>query len=508
MHWIVKKRVLILMLFVFLLVTMCGCQSSPERASVTSKNDGAFDTNVVQSAKETPNGESSYVVTSVDEFYSTDGTVKFQMNINEEVISAKMPVVEVSPHYLTEDDAKRVAEVLFPECVFYESRPDFEFQLSKQEIREYTERWTEYLNIENLITLYGEDKSGISESDIIYALKKSIEQLNADYPLADETYDELCKWTFQPDSLYSYTPQSLVGEDLSNDNEKISADVNLNGIPYRLCFSKRNQPDFKLNYIYAFPYTYISPVGIDSAIYRAILCRTEEPTQERIEQIKESAQKMLDQMNLGTWEIDECKLYSNEIGSATEYIIEMSAVPTFNGIPAIRRPQLANLKSETSFASNYYLTDATFRFSSEGKLLLFEMYSTIDISHVINENVATIPIESLLEKARDQLSLSDYNYYGVSGDLLEQLQKQAKEDFECNVEICKLEYGMLRVKAPDTDERYYYVPGIVLSGTVDYFGKKTGTLYEASGDTLYDSRIIPLIALNAVDGTVISLFNE
>lgn len=508
MHGIAIKRVLILILSTFLLFSMCGCQTSPERVNVTSKNDGAFNANVIQSAKESTNGESVNVITNVDEFYSTDGTVKFQMNINQEVVSTKMPVVEVAPHYLTEEDAKRVAEVIFPGGVFYEARPDFEFELSKQEIQEYIGRWTPYIYQENLATLYGKNKSGLSESDIIYALKEAIEKLNEDYPLADGTYDELCKWTFQPDSLYCYAPQSLTGEDLSSNNKEICADVNVDGVPYRLCFSKRDQQDFKLNYIYAYPHTYISPVGIDSAIYRAMLCRTDEPTQEQIEAIKETAQKMLDSMELGDWEIDECKLISNRIGNVTEYTIEISAVPTFNGVPAIRRPQLANLKSDSSFASNYYLTDAVIRFSSEGKLVLFEMYSTIDTTCVINENVATIPIDSLLEKAKDQLSLSDYNNYGVSGELLEHLQKQANEPFECYIEICNLKYGMLRVKAPDTDERYYYVPGIILSGTVDYVGKNTGTLYEASGDTLYDSRIIPLIALNAVDGTVIPLVNE
>ena len=76
------------------------------------------------------------------------------------------------------------------------------------------------------------------------------------------------------------------------------------------------------------------------------------------------------------------------------------------------------------------------------------------------------------------------------------------------MEICQIDEGMLRVKVPNTDESYYYVPGIVLSGTIDYVGSKTGNFYASSGNGLYDQRIVPLVAINAIDGSVIALSNE
>lgn len=65
-----------------------------------------------------------------------------------------------------------------------------------------------------------------------------------------------------------------------------------------------------------------------------------------------------------------------------------------------------------------------------------------------------------------------------------------------------LQYGLARVKVPDTDEAYYYVPAVTLWGSFEFTGKKDGEIYSRSinadgGDT------IRLLILNAVDGTII-----
>ena len=79
----------------------------------------------------------------------------------------------------------------------------------------------------------------------------------------------------------------------------------------------------------------------------------------------------------------------------------------------------------------------------------------------------------------------------------------------CKVDICQLEYGLIRVKVPNTDESYYYVPGMILYGTIDYWGEASGNILASSGDPiLSNSRIVPLVALNAVDGSFIELSNE
>ena len=62
---------------------------------------------------------------------------------------------------------------------------------------------------------------------------------------------------------------------------------------------------------------------------------------------------------------------------------------------------------------------------------------------------------------------------------------------------------MTRVKVPNTDNSYYYIPALILSGTINYCGEQSGTVYQSNPDGIY-----PLVAINAVDGSIIQLDNE
>lgn len=500
----------LLITFVF---SMCACQQTPDYNAVTSKSDGSFDANVIRPATEANDSTSVEFSESKEfseTFSSTDGTVEFTMNINDYATFREMPVVEVVPHYLTEDDAKRVAKVLFGDTTFFEAEPEFDAEYSKQDVLNYVTRWAPYTSTEKLLELYGPHSPRANNlEETADTVKRAVSRFSEMYEtVPDENPHELCKWSFQPSSHYTYSREDLTGKDLSRDNEMIGVQVEVDGIPYMVGFSKRDQNDFKLNYIYAYPHTYYSPLGIDSNIFRAQLCRTEKPTDIQLAELTKKAQDMLDRMELGDWFVDECNVQTNYVGDYTEYIVNIKATPIFGKVPAIRRPQLTYLKSKTSYASNYYLTDANFQFSVDGKLLLFEMYSTIDIKRVLNDDVAILSLDELIGRAKSHLTLSDYNDYGLSGEYLQFAEQQAGEDFVCMVEICELECGMIRVRVPDTDASYYYVPGFIIAGTIDYQGKNSGKLYASSGETIGVERIVPLVAFNAVDGSVIQLQNE
>jgi len=507
------KSVFSIVFLIAILFSMCACQNAPQKNAVTSKNDGSFDANIIQSATIADGAFDATVQNKkqyCDNFSSTDGTVNFTLDVNDYVSFNQMPVIEVVPHYLTESDAKRVANVLFGNVTFYEAEPEFDAVYSKQDILNQINRWIPYTNPEKLLELYGNSFNQANYlDDAADTMKRAIARYTKMYETAPEDNPhKLCKWVFQPDSYYSYSAEELSNKNLAQDNEKIGVQVEVNGIPYTIGFSRRNRNDFKLNYIYAYPHTYYSPMSIDSNIFRAQLCRTQKPSDSQIAELKKKAQDMLDQMNLGSWLVDECILQTNTIGNSQEYIINIKAVPVFQGIPAIRRPQLTNLKSKNTYASNYYLTDAIFQFSADGKLLLFEMYSPIDIKTILDDNVAFMSIDSLICQAKDHLSLSDYNDYGFGQQYLKQAEQQAGEEFICKVRLCDLKCGMIRVKVPDTDESYYYVPGITIYGTIDYYGKSSDTLYGSSGETIGEERVIPLIAFNAIDGSIVQLQNE
>ena len=125
----------VMLVFSFVLAFLTACQKSPESGVVVSKNDGSFDVSVIESATEatkpTQNDTASEEVVLETEpspsyyfeqdFSSSDGSVTFQMRLDVETRSSSMPVVEVSPHFLTEEDVQRVGKALLGNADFYEA---------------------------------------------------------------------------------------------------------------------------------------------------------------------------------------------------------------------------------------------------------------------------------------------------------------------------------------------------------------------------------------------------
>ena len=507
-----QKRASRLISMILCILLLAGCAPNPEKEVVTSKNDGSFDANVVQSAttpsEEQGSGEERNTITVqyTDSFTSTDGSVEFTLNIENEIPAAEMPVVEVVPHTLTSEDVKRVANILFGDAEFYEATPMLSPVYSKSEIQERLNRWSQYTTVDALEELLGERDDGEEYyADAVEVVKKSIEEYTLLYENApEENPNKLCEWTFKPDSYYFYSAEEVAEMDTSDDNEGIEAAVTINGIPYSLSASRRDKDDFKINSITVFPNSGTSPHGIDNDHFQAVLCRTEKPSDDAMRDIKVRAQNMLDAMELGEWLVDDCYLEITEIGSATEYVVHVTAVPVFNDVPAIRRPQFGNLKSDAAYASNYYLTDVEFKFSARGDLLFFSLYSAIDMKGVINGNVATLAMDDLIDKAKTHMSLSEAGEFGLPQVIVEAMEQNSGEDIVCRVSITELEYGLTRVKAPNTDDSYYYVPAIFLRGTSGYFGADSGEQY---GEEIMDNGLSLFLVLNAIDGTVVEIYN-
>lgn len=486
-----KMRAIVLILMLVCMTQICACQQKPEREVITSKNDGAFDIGILRSADEEHIPNATQEVLISDNFYSTDGSVHFVFDLDINVRASNMPVVQVTPHALSVEDGKRVAEVLFGDIQGYERTPSLAPQYSKAEIQECIARWAPYTSNDGVKALYG-----IEDDFTVEVVKKKIEALTL---LSDSVPDHRaqvpCKWEFQKEAYYMYSAEDAPSAESYLDNDAIMATFELNEISYSYDVVTRDKNDYKLNVVSAFLNAGDSPLSIDEAIYKAQLCRTHKPTQEEIRAVKAKAQDMLERMNLGEWSIDQC--YVNTTGDfIQEYTIHVNAVPVFNGVPAARQPQLTDLKSETVYASNYYITETSFIFSANGDLVSFRMTSPVDIKNVINENVAVMEMEELMEITKNHLKHSDFEAYDLRIPGM-----YAAEELAYTVNLCNFYYGLLRVKVPNTDESYYYVPGMMLEGIVEITGKDSGELYYMSEAPQ------AVLALNAVDGTIIELSN-
>lgn len=492
-----KKVESILLMAAFLIALLCGCRASPEKESVTSKNDGSFDANSAISATEHHSIDATKNITYKDSFSSADGTVEFLFDFNETVTDADMPIVKVLPHMLKGEDVKRVTEAIFGEGNFFELDSFVEPILSKAEIQEKLSRWAQYSSNSALNELYGDDNYN---ADLV---QRFIARYTEEYEMApDDIAHQETKWQFQNGSRYYLTEQDKKQMDVSDFNDEIVLKNSRNNVDYLLIAATRNKQTSKLNSISVAPYGGLSPDDIDTRIFYSRLCRTGKPSEEQVENAQELAKSILQQMNLGEWKIDQCYVSSSFYQHEDEYVINVDAVPSFNGVAAARQDQFAGLSSdESSYAFNYYLTNAHFEFSADGKIVEFELDSPIDMEEVVNDNVAAIDFDTLLQQAKDHLRLSDYYEYGF-GSMIDDVKRE--EDLICRVTINQLDYNLLRVKVPNSFDSYYYVPGLVLSGTTEYYGKNSGTLYYTYRNTDNENQYSrTLLVLNAVDGTIV-----
>lgn len=493
-----RKTYLLLCLLVFTL-SLSACNPSPPKEVVTSRNDGSFDSKVIQPAEESHAPDATEALAFSDTFVSTDGSVTFQIEVRNTISTPNMPVVEVTPHTITEEEARNAAFALCgSSTTFYEAEPTLNERYSKSEILAQINRWAPYTSAEGMQQLFprGDERSWESNAQ---TLRETIAYMTSEY-LGENSPDytrPLCQWTFHKSSYYLYGAEAAATIDTSRDNDEISTWASMgdgeDGRYHIVTISRRNLDDYKLNNIY-YSATTSGPLLVDYALYRAEKLRTDRPTETQIEEAIQKAQAIMDQIGLGSWKVVFSDIETASMGDVTEYLINVTAVPVFQGVAAIQRPQLDNLKSDTVYASNYYLTEATFAFSYDCTLMDFILYSPVDVKQVLNENVKTLTPEELITRAKEHLSLSDAYEYGAP---LENIVTE----YTCTVKISQVEYGLTRTKAPNTDESYYYVPASVFRGSVEYCIKDTGEVF-------YFQEDVPLLMLNAVDGSVIPLTNE
>ena len=490
-----KKHILVTSAFICTLL-LSACQTSPKKDAVISQNDGSFDANMAQSAEQTHAYDETEALSYFDAFSSTDGSVIFQFEVENSISTPNMPVVEVAPHILSEEDVRNAAYALCGvSALFYEAEPTLNEQYTKSDVAAQIGRWSPYASTEGMKYLFPNGSPENWESDaqvlrdgIVYLTNTYLDENAPNYQHAP------CQWTFKKSSHYLYGSENAEGATPAQDNDEISAWVYKGEGRYgSISASRRDKEDFKLNNIY-YDATISGPLGVEYALLRAEKLRTGKPTEDQIEFAVTNAQQIIDGMDLGTWKVELSHIGVYSAGEETEYLIHLTAVPVLERVAAIHRPQLNNLKSDTAYASNYYLTEAIFDYAADGTLMNFILYSPVDVKQVVNENVKTLTSDQLFSRAKEHLSLSDAHAYGAALD-------QTEEKYLCTVNITRVEYGLARTKAPNTDESYYYVPAATFRGNIDYH-------IQSENQSFYFREDVPLLMLNAVDGSIIPLYNE
>lgn len=490
-----KRIIPTFIVFVFTLSIFCSCQKAPSKEVVISKNDGSFKEKLDQTS---PVQETTPVYVSFDEqFLSTDGSVHFTIDIDGEIPSKVGQVVEVAPHLLTEDDARRAAKALLGDVLLYERRSSSNPQYSKSQYQQKIQRFANYATRDALTELMGADGA----DTYLEYVKRYIEIWTEKSTTApDEDTRKLCDWTLKKERYYNDSDVEIGDRSIEDDCDLLIATAEKEGIEYSYSVIRENGPTVKLNKLNLTLTEGLGLYPVDMAIYRAQLCRTGKPTQEQIETVTAKAQSILDEINLGQWNLDEPTVEEKQIGNSTEYRIRITAYPDFNGISVLSGQSAGNLQD--AYDATYLMTNADFLFSAYGDIIYFNLESPLDVVEVRNENVMTLSVAELLEKCVHNLSLSDADAYGLPADVRMEMEANSGEKLLCQIALTEAEYGLGRVKVPNSDDHYYYIPVLVLKGIVEYVGANTGTCYYTNHYNS-GSGVPALIWLNAVDGSII-----
>ena len=175
----------------------------------------------------------------------------------------------------------------------------------------------------------------------------------------------------------------------------------------------------------------------------------------------------------------------------------MLTTPVFGGVPALDG-QLIYLTGSDANTSSYKISCASFRFSANGDLISFDLESPVDVKSVVNEGVATLPLEELMDRVKNHFSLTgleETKQYGV-------MNSWYPEPMTCRVTISELEYGLARMNVPNQEGVFYYSPAIVVYGHPDFYSQATGEHLENFFETGQNERY-DLVWINAVDGSIL-----
>lgn len=482
---------------------LCGCQQAPERDAVVSKNDGVFEQKINQTTPiqsegsgENASGEPVSIKCS-ENFLSSDGSVEFSMNIDKELTAEVRKVIEVKPYILTEKDIQRVARALLGDVDFYERRSSSDPQYSKSQYQKMINRLSAYASQESLTELMG---SADADMYLEY-VRDTIEFWNEKYDNAPDTDPRTpCDWTLKKERHYNDSDVEIGNRSLLEDSDVLYANAEKDGIEYLYSVTMRDGNDYKVSNISLSLTEGLGLFPVDMAIYRSMLCRTEKPTDSQIRAAEEKAQGMLDSMDLGQWEIAETTVNSDQIDETMEYTISIKAVPVLENVPAILGQPMPD--AQESYTSVLPMTEAGFTFSANGDILNFYLNSPLDIVKVVNEDVETLSISDLVNRCKEQLTLSDADAYGLSGSIRSELEDALQEKILCQISIDGVEYGLGRVTVQQSDDHYYYIPMMTFLGSAEYLGEQSNTVHYST--KLGNGSSAVLVCINAVDGSIVS----
>lgn len=459
---------------------LCGCQSTPEKKIVTSKNDGFF-----EAALESTPGPETEENPSEPQFYNEHiATNDIDCSINTELLIVNTaPVLQVRPKQIGTETAKRIGEVLFGDSAIYE----YSTAKSKSELEELILGLRQFISDRTALVEYYNGNEEIADS-VITDYEMRIANYEQEYATAPEdVIPQPCAWVFHPRSYYEDPSNGTAATDISyNKTNTIEAMGTIDGLPYSYEVFVRTESDYRSN----MAFFHVDDLSVpESAIFGNSF-----PTNEDMIRAKEQAETLLAEMDLGDWVTDSCEVFSRILSNGeVGYRIIVNMVPVYEGIKVTRQEQLDNLTIEDPNASNYKYESIRFDFTTD-RLLAFEYQGGLEKVSVVNNEVRLIDPQGVKE------SFEQY---------IRTLQVDQLTTWDCDkvkIDVDYVEFGLCRTRIKNNQTDFYLVPAYTFFGTV--------TPLDDSGNIIivtdeYSSIVDPsttvrLATINAVDGSIIN----
>ena len=446
------KRKIALLLSIFLTLTLCSCAAKETDAPAETEDS------IIEISRGERDGEVNKLAASAvaytDSFQSADGTVEIEIALEDtELLETVFGPVRVRPRAITGEEAEHIAHVLFGDAEML----DYLFcrEYTKAELEEQRALWQQLLTGDGLYLLYGDNEAGQhmaeNTAQTIEAFLKS-----KTLDKAPESIERTaCDFTFEKaDGEECYEIRSVTEKD---------------GIPYYFGVVNNTEGGIGVYHVSAYLSTeYNTPNNMGVHMLLNSLLSEEEPTFQQLEGAREKAEKLIEELNIGQWQIDQCSSRTAfSLGSRALKTITVTALPLYNQIPILRQPQLGNLKSGEEGAQNCYYQDLRFEFAPDGTLISFDYYTPMDIVEDIGDHTRTLRFSELMGSIKTFMSQTTAAQYprpeGIDGTL------------EADVVISSIQLGFTR-EAIEGGEDYLLVPSVTVYGNYK-------TTYEKDGQT-------------------------
>ena len=490
-----------------LAMLLCGCQAAPGKEVVVNKNVENFE-KLLQQQADGP-GE-PVTVSRHSSFPSLDGKTEIVWDVETTVQQDVYPVIEVVPDPLTEAEAKKTAETLFPNSTFYDYGHEFTRieMYSKDYYRKLIDRRLPYTDLAAFNKLVGPNGGDY---------KLFLENLDKITQLMETAGDNpklpVCDWVYKHDNDY----MDFSADEVDPSDHVLYAITDREDASY-VVIANNGNGDLHLSNSFSIRRTDPAEMGME--IMLSELCRTDPPTEEQVRTAEKKAQEILDKLDFGIWKVTGSDVSEEDFDKGTyiseriavgaelpeevlnwkqngckEYAIYVNAAPVLEGYTLNSVQSLAVDQTE-EFSPYYRMSHAGVDFAPNGEILNIGVSSMLESKGVINPKVKTVPLESMYDTIETQLS-----FWDMEEDeeiMLEMWEDAEKAPIGCRVIIKELKYGFGRVAVPNKKGHYYYLPVLTVNGDVEYYGTKSNTIYFSS-----DGYIGELLVLNAVDGSVV-----